>query len=121
MDIGERIKQVRIHRGMTQQELADGVGVKKAIVSLYESNQRKPSFEALEAVGIDNPMVEIAGGKTRHKYTPHTCRHTFATLLKRVSGSDKDKQELIGHASSEMLRYYQDVDLKDLKKITDAI
>jgi len=50
MDIGERIKDVRIYRGMTQQELADGVGVKKAIVSLYESNQRKPSFEALEAI-----------------------------------------------------------------------
>lgn len=78
-------------------------------------------YPALEAIGIDNPMVEIAGGKTRHKYTPHTCRHTFATLMKRVSGSDKDKQELIGHASAEMLRYYQDVDLADLKLITDAI
>lgn len=78
-------------------------------------------YPALKAIGIDNPMVEIAGGKTRHKYTPHTCRHTFATLMKRVSGSDKDKQELIGHASAEMLRYYQDVDLADLKLITDAI
>lgn len=78
-------------------------------------------YPVLEAIGIDNPMVEIAGGKLRHKYTPHTCRHTFATLLKRVSGSDKDKQELIGHASSEMLRYYQDVDLTDLKKITDNL
>ena len=44
MDIGERIKEVRKYRRMTQQELADGVGVKKAIISLYESNQRKPSF-----------------------------------------------------------------------------
>lgn len=78
-------------------------------------------YPVLDAIGIDNPMVEIAGGKLRHKYTPHTCRHTFATLLKRVSGSDKDKQELIGHASSEMLRYYQDVDLTDLKKITDNL
>ena len=78
-------------------------------------------YPALEAIGIDNPMVEIAGGKTRHKYTPHTCRHTFATLMKRVSGADKDKQELIGHASSEMLRYYQDVDVTDLQKITDVI
>ena len=78
-------------------------------------------YPALKEIGIDNPMVEIAGGKTRHKYTPHSCRHTFATLLKRAAGSDKDKQELIGHASAEMLRYYQDVDLEDLKRITDAI
>lgn len=78
-------------------------------------------YPALEAIGIDNPMVEIAGGKLRHRYTPHTCRHTFATLLKRTAGADKDKQELIGHASPEMLRYYQDAPLDDLRRITDAI
>lgn len=78
-------------------------------------------YPALEAIGIDNPMVTIGGGKLRHKYTPHSCRHTFATLLKRVAGADKDKQELIGHASAEMLRYYQDAPVDDLKKITDAL
>lgn len=81
----------------------------------------KAFYTALEAIGIDNPLVEVAGGKLRHKYTPHTCRHTFATLLKRVEGADKDKQELIGHASAEMLRYYQDAQLDDLRRITDAI
>ena len=64
---------------------------------------------------------KCGGWKLRHKYTPHTCRHTFATLMKRVEGADKDKQELIGHASAEMLRYYQDAPLDDLRKITDAI
>lgn len=78
-------------------------------------------YPALEAIGIDNPMVEIGGGKLRHMYSPHTCRHTFATLLKRVAGADKDKQELIGHASPEMLRYYQDAPVDDLRRITDAI
>ena len=41
--------------------------------------------------------------------------------MKRVDGADKDKQELIGHASAEMLRYYQDVEIADLRRITDAI
>lgn len=78
-------------------------------------------YPALESIGIPNPMVEISGGKLRHKYTPHSCRHTFATLMKRVAGADTDKQKLIGHSSSEMLRYYQDAPLEDLKKITDAL
>ena len=78
-------------------------------------------YPTLEKIGIENPIVEIAGGKTRHKYTPHSCRHTFATLMKRVDGADKDKQELIGHASAEMLRYYQDVELGDLTAIIEAI
>lgn len=86
-----------------------------------KSFTEKCFYPALEAIGIDNPVVEIAGGKTRHKYTPHSCRHTFATLLKRVDGADKDKMELIGHASPEMVRYYQDVALDDIRRLTDAI
>ncbi len=78
-------------------------------------------YPALEACGINNPMVEISGGVKRHKYTPHSCRHTFATLMKRVEGPSKDKQELIGHASEEQLKYYQDVEIADLKRITDQI
>ena len=78
-------------------------------------------YPALEKIGIDNPLVEVGGGKLRHKFTPHSCRHTFATLLKRVEGADKDKMELIGHASAEQLRYYQDAPLDDLRAITDKI
>ena len=85
------------------------------------ANKRETVYPALEQIGIENPLVEIAGGVLRHKYTPHTCRHTFSTLLKRAAGADKDKLELIGHTSGEMLRYYQDVDIEDLKAITDAL
>jgi integrase len=78
-------------------------------------------YPALGAIGIDNPVVTDSTGTKRHKFTPHSCRHTFATLLKRVPGADKDKLELIGHTTDEMLRYYQDVDIADLKKITDQL
>lgn len=78
-------------------------------------------YPALAAAGINNPLVEISGGVQRHRITPHSCRHTFATLIKRVAGADKDKLELIGHASTEMLRHYQDVSLADLRAITDAL
>ena len=81
----------------------------------------KAFYPALEEIGIENPMVEIAGGVLRHKYTPHTCRHTFSTLMKRVAGSEKDKLSLIGHTSGEQLRYYQDVSIEDLQKITNKI
>ena len=77
-------------------------------------------YDALEALDIHNP-VEGPEGAQRHRYTPHSCRHTFATLIKRVDGADKDKLELMGHTSTEMLRHYQDVPLEDLRRITDAI
>lgn len=78
-------------------------------------------YPALAALGIDNPMVEIGGGVMRHKYTPHSCRHTFSTLMKKIEAPTKDKLELIGHTTEEMLRYYQDVELADLRRITDLL
>lgn len=77
-------------------------------------------YKVLEDCGIENPVEERDGIK-RKKYTPHSCRHTFATMMKRVSGADKDKLALIGHTSTEMLRHYQDAPFEDLRKITNAI
>jgi len=88
---------------------------------LNNHSLNKAMCAALEEIGIENPVVTIGGGVQRRKFTPHSCRHTFATLMKRVEAPSKDKQELIGHASEQMLAYYQDVDLTDLKKITNAI
>lgn len=82
----------------------------------YDSFRDTVFYPALDMIGIENPMEN---GK--HKYSPHSCRHTFATLMKNVQAAEKDKMRLIGHASPEMLRYYQDVNLEDLQKITDAI
>ena len=77
-------------------------------------------YAVLQAAGIDNPVIG-EGTKKRHRLTPHSCRHTFATLLKRVPGAVTDKQALIGHSSPEMLMYYEDSTIEDKRKITDQI
>lgn len=82
----------------------------------YDKFRTSYFYPAIDAIGIDNPIIN---GK--HKYSPHTCRHTFATMMKRINAPDKDKMRLIGHASAEMLRYYQDVNIEDLKKIISSI
>ena len=81
---------------------------------------RQHFYEVLEACGIDNPITEIDGVK-RRKYTPHSARHTFASMMKNVQGADKDKLALIGHTSTEMLRHYQDVDIEGLRRIIEAM
>lgn len=48
--IGEKIKTLRIQKKMTQQELADKIGVSYTTVSLYESDTRKPSFKAINKI-----------------------------------------------------------------------
>ena len=81
---------------------------------------RELFYSVLESCGIENP-IEEKDGIRRRRYTPHSCRHTFATMMKRVEGADKDKLALMGHTSTEMLRHYQDVSYEDLRKVTDAI
>lgn len=73
-------------------------------------------YQALEAAGID---VLKADGS--HHYTPHCCRHTFATLMKNVNAPATDKQKLIGHSKFEMTAHYTHTDISSLKAITDAL
>ena len=78
-------------------------------------------YDVLEAVGIDNPTYEQSDGTQRHKYTPHCCRHTFATLIKSVAAPSVDKMRLIGHASEHQMNDYTDTPLSDLSRITSQI
>ena len=78
---------------------------------------RELFYELLARLEIPNPVDD----QGRHQLTPHSCRHTFATLMKAVPGSDTDKLALIGHTSAEQLREYQDVRFEDLRAITDRI
>lgn len=78
---------------------------------------RKEFYATLNKLGIENPKDD----RGRYILTPHAMRHTFATLVKRVDAPDKDKLELIGHTDVEMLHHYQDVNINDLKNITDKI
>ena len=45
--LGKKIKELRIAQGLTQQQLADRLGVSKSVVSYYESGVRYPSYEVL--------------------------------------------------------------------------
>ena len=89
----------------------------KAGAALSLPEYRDLFYELLDRLGIPNPTDD----QGRHRLTPHACRHTFATLMKAVPGSDTDKLALIGHTSTEQLREYQDVRFEDLRAITDRI
>ena len=47
MNFGEKLKSLRKGQKLTQQQLADRLGVAKSIVSYYESGDRFPSYDVL--------------------------------------------------------------------------
>jgi integrase len=73
-------------------------------------------YPALQAVGLD--VTEEDGS---HRYNPHCCRHTFATLMKGINAPATDKQKLIGHSKFEMTAHYTHTDIASLKAITDNL
>ena len=105
---------------LTERKVSGPVFCDKDGTMMELEKYRQEFYNVLDACGIENPITEV-NGVNRRKYTPHSCRHTFSTLMKNVQAPDKDKLALIGHTSTEMLRHYQDVDLEGLRRITDAI
>ena len=74
VDFGERLKQLRIQAGLTQQQLAAKLNLTKSVVSYYELQERYPSPEVLMKLarifhvsadyllGIENRhMIDVAG------------------------------------------------------------
>lgn len=61
MKIAERIKEARLLRGMTQEELAKKIGVTKGAIANYENGVSVPKVEFLyplmDALGIDANFV----------------------------------------------------------------
>lgn len=49
-EVGQRIKDLRTSRGLTQEQLADILKISKSRIGMYEIGQREPNFEMLEAL-----------------------------------------------------------------------
>lgn len=47
VDFGNTLKRLRTQAGMTQKQLADKMGLTKAVISYYELQERYPSPEVL--------------------------------------------------------------------------
>ena len=48
--LGSRIKELRKEKGLTQEGLAEMMGISKGTVSVWEREQKRPSFAKLDAL-----------------------------------------------------------------------
>lgn len=47
MNFGDRLKTLRTQKNLTQQQLADRLGLTKSVISAYETQLHRPSYETL--------------------------------------------------------------------------
>ncbi|MDG1067213.1 MAG: helix-turn-helix domain-containing protein [Sulfitobacter sp.] len=63
MDIGQRLKQIRTERGLSQRELATRAGLTNGTISLIETDKTSPSVASLKSLldAIPISMAEFFG------------------------------------------------------------
>lgn len=63
----ETIRHFRRNKGWTQEQLANAVGVKRAVISKYESGMVSPSYNMVQkiAAALDIPVTELVGDDGR--------------------------------------------------------
>ena len=49
-EFGEKLKDLRIEKGLTQKQLAEQIGSAQASIFYWETNQREPSISALKSL-----------------------------------------------------------------------
>lgn len=47
MNFGEKLRELRLQKGLTQQQLGTQIGVTKSVISFYELQERMPSPDIL--------------------------------------------------------------------------
>ena len=66
---GERLRSLRMDRGLSLQQLAGRIGVTKSTVSFYESGERLPSYDVLFEIckTLDTHVEYLLYGGNNHR------------------------------------------------------
>lgn len=108
--IGKRIQEIRIRRGMTQEQLADRIHISKSSISEWEACKRVPQMKTLrkiaEALGVD--VWEIIGFNDVSIDPAQQAREELA--------DDPDRKALLNLA-----RYGSAKDVKQVAALINAL
>ena len=61
MDFGDRLKQIRTSQGLSQEQLAEKLGVTRQTIGLIESGSYNPTLKLCVAIGkaLDRTLDEL--------------------------------------------------------------
>lgn len=96
MTLGQRLRDLRAEKKITQQELSDTVKIPRSTIGMYEADHRKPRFDELDTLAdyFDTSLDYLLGrSEVNHGYPRHVIIET--------------KQDLIGSAEKWMQAYFK--------------
>ena len=71
-DFPNVFKRIREQCGLTQQQMADKIGVSRSTIGMYENGEREPNFETLELIAdtFNVDMNYLLGKKSSTEVIP---------------------------------------------------
>ena len=85
------LKMLRNEMNMSQQELADALGISKSSINMYERGERQPNFETLETIAdYFNVDIDYLLGRTNK--TTKIIKPT--TIAAHFDGDEYTEDEL---------------------------
>lgn len=94
-----RLIQLRSEREITQQVLADAIGVTKSLISMFERGKRMPSYEVQEALAdyfnIDIDYLIGRSDKTTTVFSNSDSNPQRRFLMDKIAKADEKKLDRI--------------------------
>lgn len=124
MDFGTRLKNLRNNKDLTQQDLANLMGVGRATIAGYETKGKQPDFEKIKwLANFFNVSIDWLLGNS-NAISPSTTHHILSSVSEDSELLDFTK-ELMERESMQLLfkqaKPLSDSDIGKIIKIIKAI
>lgn len=121
-NISSNLKYLRKKKGLTQQQFADEIGIKRSLVGAYEEDRAEPKYDLLKRIAEyhDFTIDEFINEEINDKWKPKPKGHgsNLRILSISVDQNDNENIELVPvKASAGYLNGFSDPEyIKDLPK-----
>lgn len=94
--IGQRLKNLRLQRGKTQQDLADVLNISRSAYALYEAGRRQLGYESLlELANFYGVSLDYLFGRTEVREPLDTFTQEERRLLEQYRALDGRGRETV--------------------------
>lgn len=97
MDFKDRLKQARSAKNLSQNELANLVGIHVTNISRYERGENRPTTDVLTklANALDTTADYLMSGSTTEAADNNISDKELLTLFKRVNSLPADRKKIV--------------------------
>ncbi len=94
---GKRLSAVRRSKGLTQQQLADKLGIKRSLIDYYETRSPNPALDFIErsAAALEVSVAELLGSQPNASRSKPGPQSQLQRKFEQVKLLPRDKQKFV--------------------------